>query len=327
MPALLLAILTALLLPLCAQSESIFCYEIDQSGELLRRQIPQKPSPAVKCLKLESRTDLQDPGDLELSGILRRESMASSLGRIQLFWPRSVERLFGRTPVRAMAASARSASRALKSGGFPLALRTLDLDWDVVFLGSELPGAQIPQRLISNCHPGWMTPLTRLYFAADRISRGCSANDQPKQKEVVEESLTRVILHEMGHAIEFQMLDPELPREAMVAEGFAEWFESYAADFAPEIPRGSVRREQIELARKSLQQRPGAWIFQGTPEDYARASLFFHAIYSKSGVRGIARIYARMNVERIRFLEAIEKELSWSEQKLARELQSLLKSG
>ena len=41
---------------------------------------------------------MAQPEDVKLKGTVRKESISSSIGHIELRWPRKVELLFGRTP-------------------------------------------------------------------------------------------------------------------------------------------------------------------------------------------------------------------------------------
>jgi hypothetical protein len=265
---------------------------------------------------------LAAPTEIDLEGTTRKENISSQLGRIELRWPRSVELLFGRTPLRAMQDAAAAASRALKSSGFPQELQNLTLDWNVVFMDERLPVAQIPNYLVNNCHPAWMTPPSNIYVVAQRVSGGCGG--QKADTEVADAALAHILIHEIGHAVEFQLLQGRFADDRMRAEGFASWFESFGADFSAVIRKGSVKAMYLQLAQQSLaNERGGSFQFNGGATDYARASLYFHAVADRRGVRGIAEVYELMRTEGLGLEAAIKKRLGWTDERLAKELRNV----
>lgn len=270
---------------------------------------------------------LASPEEVKLKGTQRREDMSSAVGRIELRWPRKVETLFGRTPLRAMQDAASAVSRALKSSGFPAELQKLNLDWKVVFMDEELPDAQIPNYLISNCHPAWMTPPANLYIVAQRVVAGCNPDSQKVQTSVADSQLAHILIHEMGHAVEAQLLQEKFSQDRMRAEGFASWFEQYGSDFSTVINKGSIKEMYLNYARDSLKRDPLNFSFQGSVNDYARASLYFHALSNKRGVKGIVDVYHRMRQDNLTFFDAIQKVFAWNQKELAQEVLKVARKG
>lgn len=273
----------------------------------------------------ESKVQLADPGQIELSGTIRRESMPSSIGRIQLRWPRRVEVLFGRTPVKAMAEAARTASRALKKGGFPPTVSTLDLGWEVVFLDADLPETQIPEWLITSCHPAWMVPPGKIYVVAQRVVNGCSGESRGVRKSVADSELATVLIHEIGHSVEYILIPRHWGRDRARAEGFATWFETYASDFSPVIARGSVKADMFARARRSFALYPVNYTFGGSSGDYARASMYFHAVTDVKRSRGLMEVYNLMETNNLSYFEAVEKRYGWSRDDMDRRIKKLLR--
>ncbi len=265
---------------------------------------------------------LADPKDLELEGNLRTESIATSLGRMELRWPREVEKLFGRTPVRALADAARTSKMFVNLSGFRPEVRSIDLDWQVVFMSEKLPTAQIPQYLVDNCHPGWMLPPAKIYLVAERIVNGCGGKTF-KPGYVADADLMKVLLHEIGHVVEFQILGQKQNRERAWAEGFASWFEQESAEYSSAIPKGEVRNFYKNLAIKAIYNSPDRFVFEGSAGDYARASMFYQAVVSRGSLAHLMDIYDYQKSGQS-FFQAINSRMSWSEQSLVQEVNKYL---
>ena len=247
---------------------------------------------------------LAAPQELKLDGLLRKEDMASSLGRIKLQWPRSLEKLFGKNPIRAMADAASAVSRTLKAESFPLPLKTLEIDWNVAFMDSEMPPGQIPAYLITNCHPGWMLPPANIYLVAQRIAEGCKGTRV--SPSAADAELAKVLIHEMGHAVEFQILGNFGGEDRMRAEGFATWFAEIASENSNFISSGDVRAQNQKLAAEHRKAQPVLTQFDGSAQAYARAAGFFSVIEKKRGVSGVIDVYERMKKDGTDFLTAVK---------------------
>lgn len=321
----LLAVLFAPLSCLAADKKELCVFQ-DDKGIIKqvnsRSAIPPQFVNQSKCIEVKSGEFMAAPEDVKLGGTIRRENMSSSLGRIQLRWPRKVEVLFGRTPQRAVEDAASTANRALKASSFSSVVQNLNLDWQIVFMDEDLPESQIPRSLISNCHPAWMTPPANLYVVAQRVVAGCEGGPT-MQSRVADSELAHILLHEMGHAIEFQLLGETQDNNRMMAEGFASWFEQYSSDYSSIITRGSIRERYMGLAKQSIAMQP-RWVFSGTAHDYARASLIYHAIVDKRGVKGLMDIYDTMRIQKLDFLKAMDKKLSWDQKRLEQEIANFI---
>jgi hypothetical protein len=340
-----LALLWCLVESLCVArlslaQERISCRYQDERGVIHEvsdpARIPEALRAQAQCYTREAPSTQQPAGEylaaaaeVKLDGNLRKVRLSSLVGPIELRWPRAVEQLFGRTPERAMVEAARALARALRSGGFPNALQTFSTEWQVVFLDENLPETQIPRSLITNCHPAWMTPVAQLYIVAQRVAAGCGSAPR-RSATVADAELAHILLHEMGHVIEYQLLQgrqsAHSAQDRMRAEGFASWFEQYASDYSASIPRGSVRRQQLALAREAIRQSPEQFVFSGSAQDYARAALFFMAIVERRGVRGLVQVYEQIGKEQLPFFEAVHAALGWNQARLEKEVQALLEA-
>ena len=297
-------------LPIFAQE---ICQYQDNTGKIIIveniKRVPAKYKKKVVCFTNQNQL-LAKPEDIDLGKAIRSQSISTSLGRMNLRWPRKVESLFGRTPVRALSDAAKTASRYLKIAGFSDAVRNPDINWQVVFMDEDLPESQIPQYLVSNCHPGWMTPPANIYIVAQRVVNGCGDKTY-KPGYVADADLARVLLHEIGHSIEFRLLNDRQNPSRGLAEGFASWFEQESADYSSIIPKGSVKEYYFSLAKKSVLANPFDFQFQGSGLDYARASLFFHIIVKRGSIGHLMDVYNYLN-QGINFESAVEKRMGWN---------------
>lgn len=277
------------------------------------KDVPEKFRKLAHCvLKAEGDSQkLAEPDRIRLFGNVRKESMNSALGQIELRWPRDIESLFGKTPVLAVADAFRTASRALKHASFPTPTRSLDISWNIVFLDENLPSNQIPTYLVSNCHPAWMTPPSNIYVVAQRVAVGCDTSKEVKKK-VADAELIRVMLHEIGHAIEYQLPNKRLPLERFRSEGFASWFEAYAANFTSKIKSGSVKDSQLRVARHVHSKITNAFVFRGTGSDYSYAASYFHFVVAKRNVAGLVDVYDLIGDRKLSFLAAVDQEFAWN---------------
>jgi hypothetical protein len=265
-------------------------------------------------------TEMRIPKDIQLNGLERRVSLASPIGRIELRWTRESERLFGKTPERATIEAASSVAKALKQSSFPGRVKSINLDWQIVFLSKDLKAGQVPDFLISNCHPGWMTAPANIYIASEQAAGSCGAQG-PSPGNIADKELAQVLIHEMGHAVEYA-LAPNAPRDRARSEGFATWFEVFAGRYSNLLDSASILREQKLMAsqRASIADQS----FQGGPGDYALASILFHLITEGRTVSDLNRVYELMASERISFLQALLKVSGWSNKLLEQKISSFL---
>ena len=301
------------------------CRYLDQKGRLREvrslNQVPSAHRAKAVCGVLVQPRDvaLAAPAEIQLEGTVRRDTISTPLGRIEARWARSSESFFGRTPARAIADAAQAAQKALLKGGFSERVRNLSLPWQIVIMDENVPETQIPSYLVSNCHPAWMTPPANIYVVAQRVVEGCGMRKGLTSREADSE-LAPILIHEIGHVIEFVLLEGRGGNERMRAEGFASWFEQYASDFSTVVSRGTTKARYAQLATASFRQSPDIFTFQGSAEDYARASLFFHAVVRTRGIGSLMKVYDRIRQENVGLVPAILAEMGWSEKKLHEEL-------
>ena len=281
------------------------CQYVNAAGKVKmarsKTEIPYRYRAKAVC----QATQLAAPEKIKLEGNIASQDVLSSLGTIKLRWPRTVERLFGKSPLHAVTDTARTVSRAVRTSDFPYAVQNLNADFDVVFMDENLPRSQIPSALVNRCHPGWMVPPTNIYVAAQRVAAGCGSAPR-NSRSVADADLVEVLLHEFGHSVEYHMLKEQFGRDRMRAEGFATWFEMHAARYSSILRQSQIKDRTYRAARKSLRENPSGR-FGGTGEDYARASMYFVALEKKRGVRGISEVYRYMAKKKVPFFVAVKE--------------------
>lgn len=271
---------------------------------------------------------LAAPDEILLDGTVRSETISSALGKIELRWPRKIEGIFGKNPLRATTDAARTVARAISSPAFPSKIQNIDLPWKIIFIDEEqLANNTIPANLKNNCHPGWMTAPANIYIVAQRVAYNCSREKVPPSE--ADAAMSQVLIHEIGHALEFHLLEGVRvdPDSRMRAEGFASWFEYYAAEYSSLLSRSKIKDNFLSAARFSLKEQKGNFTFTGSGLDYARASMYFFSIADKRGVRGVLDVYKKMSEANLGFFQAIESANNLSPEQLEKDVARFIENG
>ena len=304
--------------PLQAQESCVYA---DDRGNILSapklKDVPSRFRSKAACRASEPQT-IPKTEDVELRGATRSSSFGTPLGTMDVRWQRSVEKCFGRSPSRAISEAASAVNRALRTARFDEGIQHERRDWSLVFIDRASAVSQFPMALSLGGHPGFMVPPNQIYMVVDYISPHCEASGD------VDALLTQVLLHEMGHVLEFALLDGAGGNDRKRAEGFAAWFEGYSAKFSSTVPKGSVRERYRALIRS--REGVGTSAFDGSGEDYAIASLEFEAIVERKGISGLMSVYETMGLERCSFYEALHKKFGWDRKDLERAVKELTPS-
>jgi hypothetical protein len=188
--------------------------------------------------------------------------------------------------------------------------------WDIVLTDKAHAIRQVPRSIIIGKHPGFMLPPNKVYIVSDFISPVC--NEVPIQDEL----LLQVLLHEMGHVIEYILLgEPSTMNNRERGEGFATWFESYSSEFSKSVDETRVRSSLLRL-RLHAESADSEVAFNGSAMDYARASMPFFLVVSKKGTGGIARLYQEIRQNQVSSHQAIRKIFGWSASAYRKQLES-----
>ncbi len=307
-----------------ARAQTIYdCFYKDENGIIKvtdsREKIPVALRERAICEPARRKGQVR-PNAVELQGNIRSVDMASPLGRIALRWPRALEKVYGRTPERALADAAKTASRALRSGGFPTYISTVELTLRVVFLDRNMPEKQIPMNMVTSCHPGWMYPPADIFIVGQNVVEGCG-NSAPPSSADADKALAKVLLHEIGHAVEAAILRDTVQRpDGSRAEGFASWFEGYASRYSSIIPNDESRISYANLGLAGIKYGLTGHSFSGSPLDYGLSFLYFQMLSERRGVSGLMRFYQSRIMKGEGFAQAFRAEVGLNEQNIRENL-------
>ena len=302
-----------------ASNDKISCEYETRSGKRIvvddYNLIPRIYRENAKCVNLDE-NNLSAVKDINLKRDEANDVVYTSLGKVNLKWAKDVKGLLGKNPKRVISNAMNVVSKIISSTSFNQRLSNMNIDWNIVVMGKEIPNSQIPAYLITNCHPGWMVPPSDIYIAAHSVYKGCNGNSN---NEDADSELEQVILHELGHAIEYKLLGNRNIRDQKRAEGFATWFAIYAAGYSSNLDKTKLLSYYKNLAKTAIDNSPNSFNFSGSAYDYARASMYFYKIEQKQGVAGIIRLYDEI-LSGKNFLDAVANLLSTSEDKIESKL-------
>lgn len=299
-----------------AQSQCVYA---DEQGNILSapsiKEVPSRFRSKAAC-KDSQPLSIPKADEVDLRGGVRSSSFGTPLGTMDVRWPRQVERCFGKSPSRAISEAASAVNRALRNGRFDEKMKYARRDWSLVLIDRASAVSQFPMQLSLGGHPGFMVPPNQIYIVVDFISPNCQPSGD------VDALLTQVLLHEMGHVLEFSLLgESGFAADRKRAEGFAAWFEGYSSKFSSAIPRGRVQETYRTMVQS--QSGVGSQQFSGSGQDYAIASLEFEAIVARKGVSGLMEVYETMSTSRCSFYDALYKKFGWDQKDLQREVKNL----
>jgi hypothetical protein len=299
--------------PLSVAEDS--CVYVNEHGELVPVRNPQTvPRELRNRLVCKDRgiEEIAAPDDLDVGRDARTAEFSTELGPMKVRWSRSIERCFATSPARSVGEAAKAVNRALKSGRFTADVRYTRREWTLAFIDKTAAISQFPLALTVGQHPGFMIPPNRIYLVADYISPNCES------REIADDVLTQVLLHEMGHVVEYILLgERQTPLDRERSEGFAVWFEQYSAEFASSLPKGHAQAYYSALARS----RDADAGFSPDPGGYAHAGLRFQTIVDRKGIAGLMEVYAVIREQQVPFEVAVERALSWNQSIFQRQIQ------
>lgn len=294
------------------------CVYINERGEPEQVRNPQAlPHNLRSRIVCKDKTigEVVAPEELDVGRDARSAEFSTELGTVKVRWSRSIERCFTSNPARAVGDAARAVNRAIKNARFIEALRYNRREWSIGFVDKMAAISQFPLDLTLGRHPGFMIPPNRIYLISDYVAPDCGDH------QMADDLLTQVLLHEMGHVVEYVLLgERQTPIDRARSEGFAVWFEQYSAEFASNLLSGQVKSYYAGLAQMVDLDRG----FTPDPKGYAQAGLKFQTIVSRKGVSGLMSVYQLIREEQLPFDIAVERALSWNGATFERQVRGYL---
>ncbi len=265
------------------------------------------------------------PDSVPLGGLVRQDIFNSPLGPLNLRWTREVEKKFGRTPLRATMDAATAVSRVLRLSAIPTALQNPFIDLRIAFMDTLQENAKFPRFLFDNCHPGWMVPPSNVYIVGERIYSGCGGDRLGK--EVAEELLSGVVVHELAHVIEYSFFGTVAIGDRARREGFARWFELLASRNSSLLSEKDIKDKIFTNAERSFKRYDTkSFVFDGSAESYDRMASYFAWLEYRYGLAEVFVVYEDIKKEPKSFLEALENRYKLSRESLNREVYGFVMS-
>ena len=241
-----------------------------------------------------------------------RELINTPLGDVAMRWPRSGVNTSSVRAADSVKAAWGAVAAALEQLGFPERLRSANYDWNLVLQNGVPTGGK--GRLLSSahCHTAWMGPPADIVVNYDRLLNPCGAAGGERAPAQI---LTGALIHEIAHAVEFQLLDKGFSRrQRWHSEWFASWFESVIVDgMSGASGHRSLNAELKERAKRMFKDSWSPYTFDGSPADYARSFTLISAIVELRGVQGLVAIYDRMARDNCVFADAVQAEFGWDQ--------------
>ncbi len=279
-------------LPLPTKAESDRGYTVDTFARVLRLE------PSRHLLKPATYAD-QNSVFLE-----------TRLGAVALRYPDSFAGSLKRRPAEIVTGAWEAAAAFLERGGFPEEVRRASFGWNV--LVAERLSAEVADSKVSSeyCHTALMGPPADILIDSYRLFHPCSAS---YSSVTAENRLSRSLVHEVGHAVEYKLLGHAFGRrQRWHSEGFASWFESEAARELRGVRSEAATTELRRRARNSFDRNWKPYLFRGSPQDYAQSYAMIAVIAETESVQRLRDVYSRMSADNCTFSESVERELGWS---------------
>ena len=204
------------------------------------------------------------------------------------------------------------ARRIMLDHGFPDRLLEADYRWQLFFYKQKMK--QRGAFSSRHCHAAQIGPPANIFLAIDALRSDCGKRRLSNSELKLE--FSRTLIHELGHAIEFQLMGRGFSRrKRWHSEGFATLFETLSTEVFPASHPENLRAKARALLRPGW--RPV--LFQGNASDYLRSFALISAIADGKDDSELFAVYRRMDQENLSFEEAVEAELGLNKQKLVAE--------
>jgi hypothetical protein len=239
-------------------------------------------------------------------GRVREFELNSNLGPALLLGQDGVDAALVHGEKGAVAEALSRAYQAMLNADFPPELTAINFPWRIVLLNGIPRPLHSSMLSSSQCHAAWMGPPATIVVALDRLNPRCYGQMGVGRSK--KDALIGILLHEIGHAVEFRLMGRSFGRrQRWHSEGFAQWFELFVS--------GSLKGDDVlaqqkkSQASRSYNARWRGELFRGTKKDYLASWSYFSAMVESHGLEGLFAVYQLMDEENLSFSEAAEKQL------------------
>lgn len=249
-------------------------------------------------------------------------TVSSPLGRITLFSSRTLEPHVASDPARIIVSAFGHAQRILQSNDFPSFLSAAEYDWQIFVESTRLRDFLKGTLSSARCHAAWMGPPANIFIAADRLASNCGTFY--RSAEEVAEDLHEIMVHEIGHALEFQLMGRGFGRrQRWHSEGFASWFESLSDGSSNTF----THAEMFRKAQKSFNADWRPVHFKGSKADYVRSFAMIAALAERNSIPVLLKVYEVMDKQNCSFDQAVEQTVGWDMERWVHETLTYLGTG
>ena len=264
--------------------------------------------------------DISELGRVKLTSGQKVNHLESPLGSVAVFSLASLSKHIGPRSESVIAEAFSRAREIMRTRRFPHQLQDAQYKWQI-FIKER--GARRSEGALSSerCHAAWMGPPANIFLSPETLASDCGR--ARKSSVEISEQLESVLVHEIGHVIEFKLMGRGFARrQRWHSEGFASWFEAYSGGDLVE----SLRKEAIADAKRHFRSDWMPIDFRGTSADYSRSFAMIATIAERSSVSDLLRVYRNMDLEKCRFDEAVQNVLGWDLRRWSLETKSFLES-
>jgi hypothetical protein len=261
------------------------------------------------------------PEELKLSGPNRNFEFFSPFGKVRVRWQPKTASYIRDNPYQLVKKTWLMAAKTVSRLNLPINLKSKNYDWSLVFMDRAATLAAYPLKQIG-CHPGWIKPPANIFVSIDFVVTRCQTSDVVVSPLKAQNTLQATLFHELGHALEFQLLAKAVGRsERYHNEGFATWFEYRALKDAG---LAAEARQIEDNAKNAFYPTWDPKSFNGSNEDYARAFALQSVILEE--YRGkIGDIYSYMSKNNSDYGTAVTKVLKFKPEDWSKKAQKRLR--
>ncbi len=243
--------------------------------------------------------------ETEKSDTVENRSISTSLGIVQLRYPRSLRSRLGFSPEKSIEDAWAKAAELMDATFLPEEDRR-SIPWNVSFIEDTALIQRNSRTSSSFCHTAFVGPPANIVIDVSRLLKPCSPRpSKPDHRSALDHSL----IHEIGHVLEYRLLGSAFSRrQRWHGEGFASWFELQQSSITIRNAPPEFRSDALAALRRSWK----TYTFAGSPQDYAASYALVASLAEIYGHGALVAVYRRMHADGCLFEEAVRRELRLS---------------